>query len=167
MVCKNCGSEIPDDARSCPHCGEALKTEEKRPIESPTIDSSSNLDFKVYLDGEANSNGDSLYPQFYPNELKHLNKDESIPATFETTPVPSIEEIKRLSKYKSSSPEGGAIVAMIISGLISGILVLVGIFILPLDFPIGLTLIVFGLLFLFCTLSVASKGECLVCLTGC
>jgi len=53
MFCSGCGSEIPDDAQSCPHCGEVLKTEEKRPIESPTIDSSSNPDFKLYLDGEA------------------------------------------------------------------------------------------------------------------
>ncbi len=50
MFCKFCGSEIPDDAQSCPHCGEVLKTEEKRPIESPTIDSSSNPDFKISLE---------------------------------------------------------------------------------------------------------------------
>ncbi len=50
MFCKFCGSKIPDDVQSCPHCGEVLKTEEKRPIESPTIDSSSNPDFKISLE---------------------------------------------------------------------------------------------------------------------
>jgi hypothetical protein len=48
-----CGSDIPDDAQVCPHCGEVLKTEEKRPIESPTIDSSSNPDFKISLEEDA------------------------------------------------------------------------------------------------------------------
>ena len=50
MFCMWCGSDIPDDAQVCPHCGEVLKTEEKRPIESPTIDSSSNPDFKISLE---------------------------------------------------------------------------------------------------------------------
>ena len=50
MFCMWCGSDIPDDAQVCPHCGKVLKTEEKRPIESPTIDSSSNPDFKISLE---------------------------------------------------------------------------------------------------------------------
>lgn len=78
--CRNCGTETPEDelksySGQCRACHESLLEK---------------------------SNEDSPYPKYYPRELKHLN--ESIPrnqhASFETTPVPSIEEIKRLSKYK-------------------------------------------------------------------
>ena len=80
--CRNCGAETPEDelklySGQCRACYQSLSE---------------------------NSNEDSLYPKYYPRELKHLNIDENIPrnqqASFETTPVPSIEEIKRLSKYK-------------------------------------------------------------------
>ena len=76
--CRNCGAETPEDelklySGQCRVCNQSLME---------------------------NSNEDSLYPKFYPSELIHLNKIESIPASFETAPVPSIEEIKRLSKYK-------------------------------------------------------------------
>jgi len=80
--CINCGTETPEDelrlySGQCRACYQTLSE---------------------------NSNEDSLYPPSYPRELKHLNIDESIPrnqhASFETTPVPSIKEIKRFSKYK-------------------------------------------------------------------
>lgn len=76
--CRNCGAETPEDelklyAGQCRACNKSLMED--------------NIEV-------------AKYPRYYPNELKHLNKDESIPASFETTPVPSIEEIKRLSKYK-------------------------------------------------------------------
>ncbi|MFX1499477.1 MAG: hypothetical protein ACFFDH_00780 [Promethearchaeota archaeon] len=50
------------------------------------------------------NNEKSPYPRFYPNELKHLDIDKNEPrnqhGSIETTPVPSIEEIKRLNKIK-------------------------------------------------------------------
>ena len=63
--CRKCGAKIPDD------------------------------EFKLYSGQyrECNqllvedTNEDSLYPQFYPNVLKYLNKSESIPASFEPTPI--------------------------------------------------------------------------------
>lgn len=80
--CRKCGAEAPEDELKlysglCRACHESLLEK---------------------------SNEDSPYPKYYPRELKHLNIDESIPrnqhASFETKPVPSIEEIKRFSKYK-------------------------------------------------------------------
>ena len=80
--CRNCGAETPEDelksySGRCRACHESLLEK---------------------------SNADSRYPKYYPRELKHLNMDEKTPrnqhANIETTPVPSIEEIKRLSKYK-------------------------------------------------------------------
>ena len=76
--CKECGAETPEDV----------------------LKSYSGYCLSCHLSLSENNSEDSPYPQFYPNELKHLNKEESIPASFEATPVPSIEEIKRLSKYK-------------------------------------------------------------------
>ncbi|MFW9881301.1 MAG: hypothetical protein ACFFG0_50195 [Candidatus Thorarchaeota archaeon] len=81
--CRNCGTETPEDelrlySGLCQACHQ-----------SQLEDSTEN----------------SQYPRFYPPELKHLNVDKSVLRThqksFETTPVPSIEEIKRFSKYKS------------------------------------------------------------------
>lgn len=86
--CKICGVETPEDelksySGQCRACHESLLEK---------------------------SNEDSLYPKYYPRELKHLNMDESIPrnqhTSFETTPVPSIEEIKRLSRYKRTIDMG-------------------------------------------------------------
>ena len=80
--CRNCGAETPEDelklySGQCRACYQSLSEGSKE---------------------------DSPYPPFYPHELKHLNMDESIPrnqhVSFETTPVPSIEEIKRFSRYK-------------------------------------------------------------------
>lgn len=90
-LCRSCGVETSEDelrlySGQCRACNQSLS---------------------------GNNNDDSLYPSFYPNELKHLNHDESISKnhhyTFETSPVPSIEEIKRLSKYKSKKLFGNQI----------------------------------------------------------
>ena len=44
----------------------------------------------------------SIYPKYYPRELKHLDKHESInDEDFKTTQVPTIEEIKWFPKPKS------------------------------------------------------------------
>jgi len=228
MICKMCGSEIPDDAHSCPHCGEVLKTEEKRPIESPTIDyqikksiafklrsSSSNPDFKLYLDSETESVSLLQYipSKFYfiveklssarisdvkvqlsgPPQIKLLIKSREVDVTimknkfyftivasepgffimtatltsnvghriafpFEVRVEPksfSHERINRRNRF-----------AMIIIGLIGGILLLVGIFNLlggygqVLSFPLALTLAVIGFLILSGITGIASKGEC-------
>jgi hypothetical protein len=50
MFCKECGSNIPDDAKFCPYCRETLKKEEKSQIETPTLDNKLEDDFNVYLD---------------------------------------------------------------------------------------------------------------------
>jgi len=50
MFCKECGSNIPDNAQFCPYCRETLKKEEKSTIESPHLDNKLADDFNVYLD---------------------------------------------------------------------------------------------------------------------
>jgi len=49
MFCRFCGSNIPDSAKFCPHCGEVLKRKEETPIEPSPIDSHSKPDFKVHI----------------------------------------------------------------------------------------------------------------------
>ena len=220
MICKNCGSEIPDDARSCPHCGEVLKTEEKRPIESPTIDSSSNPDFKISLEGDAETiflhenkkirfflvieklSSSAIYGAEVqlsgPPHVKFLKRSEKIhpterfnylyfailarePGFYTLTAtltsnvghritVPIIIQVEEEALTKpgiQSSPEGGKIAAMIIIGLIGGILLLVGIVMFitggfgqGLSIALAATLTIIGFLILSCILGIASKGEC-------
>jgi hypothetical protein len=80
--CRECGADTPEDELRLysGHCRACYQSQSE------------------------NNNEKSLYPRFYPRELKHLNRDKSSPrnqhGSIETTPVPSIEEIKRLSKYK-------------------------------------------------------------------
>ena len=50
MFCKECGTEIPDDAQFCPYCGEVLEMEAKSPEETPTIDNKLEDDFDLHLD---------------------------------------------------------------------------------------------------------------------
>ena len=50
MFCKECGSNIPDDAQFCPYCRDVLKKEEKSPIETPSLDNKLEDDFNLYLD---------------------------------------------------------------------------------------------------------------------
>ncbi|MFW9867222.1 MAG: hypothetical protein ACFFEN_14085 [Candidatus Thorarchaeota archaeon] len=43
----------------------------------------------------------TIYPEYYPRELKYLEEHENIPQeSFKATEVPSIEEIKRFPKPK-------------------------------------------------------------------
>ena len=229
MFCMWCGSDIPDDAQVCPHCGEVLKTEEKRPIESPTIDSSSNPDFKISLEEDTETillhenekrefflvieklSSSAIYGAEVqlsgPSHVKFLKRSEKIHATERfnniyfailarepgfytltatltsnvghqiTFPikilVDSTKQVKQVKQVKQSSSKGGAIAAMIIIGLIGGILLLVGILIFiegsrtPQLAVIGLTLAVIGFIVLFIILTIGTKGQCCGCLTGC
>jgi len=225
MFCRFCGLNIPDNAKFCPHCGEVLKKEEESPIEAPTIDSSSNPDFKLYLEGEAET---VFLTQYVPSKVyliveklssaripgvkvqlsgplqvniliksrranSKINRfyftiSASKPGIFMLTATLTSKAGHRIAfpikiqvepKYanfsekppvkpiyqapKSSSPEGGAIVALIVIGLTGGILLLVGILMLMgggSSFTIGITLAVTGFLLLSCILGIASKGEC-------
>jgi len=220
MNCKWCGSEIPDYVRSCPHCRKVLKREEERPIESPTIDSSSNPDFKISLEGDAETiflnenkkirfflvieklSSSAIYGAEVqlsgPPHVKFLKRSEKIHPTERfnylyfailarepgfytltatltsnvghriTAPIIIQVEEEALTKPGiQSSPEGGKIAAMIIIGLIGGILLLVGIVMFitggfgqGLSFALAATLTIIGFLILSCILGIASKGEC-------
>ena len=219
MFCMWCGSDIPDDAQVCPHCGEVLKTEEKRPIESPTIDSSSNPDFKISLEEDTETillhenkkrefflvieklSSSAIYGAEVqlsgPSHVKFLKRSEKIHATERfnniyfailarepgfytltatltsnvghqiTFPIKIlVDSTKQVKQVKQSSSKGGAIAAMIIIGLIGGILLLVGIVMIIGSFGQGsnlalaVTLTVIGFLILSCILGIASKGEC-------
>ena len=48
MFCSGCGSEIPDDAQSCPHCGEVLKSEEEIVPERERIAFDTNITKKLF-----------------------------------------------------------------------------------------------------------------------
>jgi len=51
----------------------------------------------------------SIYPEYYPRELKYLESSEIVPQEdFKTTQVPSIEEIKRFPKPKGSTKVGSS-----------------------------------------------------------
>lgn len=58
----------------------------------------------------------SIYPEYYPRELKYLEGHESVPQEdFKTTQVPSIKEIKRFPKPKgrtktATSGRGAAVI---------------------------------------------------------
>jgi len=219
MFCMWCGSDIPDDAQVCPHCGEVLKTEEKRPIESPTIDSSSNPDFKISLEEDTETillhenkkrefflvieklSSSAIYGAEVqlsgPSHVKFLKRSEKIHATERfnniyfailarepgfytltatltsnvghhiTFPIKIlVDSTKQVKQVKQSSSKGGAIAAMIIIGLIGGILLLVGIVMIIGSFGQGsnlalaVTLTVIGFLILSCILGIGSKGEC-------
>ncbi len=215
---------------------EKQKNQIKKPIAFELRSSISDPDFKLYLDGEAETISllQYLRSRFYfvveklssarisdvkvqlsgPPQIKLLVKSRKVNATrvknrLNFTIVASEPgvyiitatltskvghriafpiEVQVEPKYpnsketyqapKSSTPEkfvysGRAITAMIIIGLIGGILFLVGIFMFiggsrtPGLAVIGLTLAVIGFLVLFCILTAASKGKCFVCCTGC
>ena len=153
MFCKWCASEIPDDVHVCPRCGEALSKEEEISIKALNIED--NLD-----------DLESEFLEIVGKDIVFKDIEPKYPNSKETYQAP-----------KSSTPEklaysGRAITAMITTGSISGILVLVGIFMFLGSFGqgvavIGLTLAVIGFLVLFCILTAASKGKCFVCCTGC
>jgi len=69
MFCRWCGSEIPNDAKSCPHCGEALSKEEEVSIKALNGESSLDSDFKLSLEADTET------ILLYQNTLKmfHLN----------------------------------------------------------------------------------------------
>jgi len=50
MFCKECGTEIPDDAQFCPYCGEVLEMEIKSEIDAHTLDNKLEDDFDIHLD---------------------------------------------------------------------------------------------------------------------
>lgn len=51
MFCKECGTDIPDDAEFCPFCGIVLEMEVKRSqIENQTLNNKLEEDFDLHLD---------------------------------------------------------------------------------------------------------------------
>ena len=77
MFCKECGSNIPDDAQFCLYCRETLKKEEDSTLESPIIDSSSDPDFNFYLDWVTES---SIVHQYMRTKIYlHVEKLSSSP----------------------------------------------------------------------------------------
>ena len=77
MFCKECGSNIPDDAQFCPYCREDLKKEKDSPLETSTIDSSSDPDFNFYLDWITES---SVVHQYMRTKIYlHVEKQSSSP----------------------------------------------------------------------------------------
>ena len=77
MFCKECGSNIPDDAQFCPYCREDLKKEKDSPLETSTIDSSSDPDFNFYLDLITES---SVVHQYRRTKIYlHVEKQSSSP----------------------------------------------------------------------------------------
>jgi len=65
-----------------------------------------------------NTKDQSLYPKFYPRELKHLNKKESVRQknheNFKITQIPTIEDIKRFPRPKSRGLYGNKRIYLIV-----------------------------------------------------
>jgi len=185
MFCMWCGSDIPDDAQVCPHCGEVLKTEEKRPIESPTIDSSSNPDFKISLEEDTETillhenekrgfflvieklSSSAIYGAEVqlsgPSHVKFLKRSEKIHATERFNNIYFAILAREPGFYTLTatltSNVGHQITFPIL--LLGGIVMFItGGFGQGLNFALAATLTVIGFLILSCILGIASKGEC-------
>lgn len=234
MICKYCGSEIPDDAQSCPNCGELLKSEEEIVPErerialekgitkelfvffSQNVGSAFSKDallnrleeiikntktreyssqhlqkllYKMVQKGSITSslhNNENHYHISVTNQEKQYQTkadDSSLSALHSLHSLHSADEKSRKSKSKPRrvKPIGkGATTAFIILPIIGVILTIVGVVILfniPSKFPVGITLIIIGILTLVISLGILDykKGggnddswlcccECLTCI---
>jgi predicted nucleic acid-binding Zn ribbon protein len=155
MKCRYCGSNIPVDALVCPHCremcGKILKKEKKRPRESPAIPAIDTRPKCRYCG--SNITVDALV---CPHCREILKKEGT-----------TKDSVQALGVSVTSS---NAITVFIISGIIGGIILIVGIMILfesGFSGTTGITLIIIG--FIICAISfgILSQGECCYDCCGC
>jgi len=149
MICEYCGSNIPDGAKFCPLCGEVLKTKERVPIKSSSIDSSSEPDFKIPLEKDVEI---PVVPTKFNYSEIPLEK-------------PPIRPPSRRPPRKLYPSEAG-IIALVIIGIIGGLFLLAGILLLTGVFgpgsnnAMGNTLITIGVIICIVILGIASRGGC-------
>ena len=148
MFCEYCGSNIPDSAKFCPHCGEILKRKEETPIEPSPIDSHSKPAFKISLEDDE--------IQVEPTKSNY----SEIPLEKPPFRPPSRRPPRKLY------PSEAGIIALVIIGIIGGLFLLAGILLLTGVFgpgsnnAMGNTLITIGVIICIVILGIASRGSC-------
>jgi len=147
MICEVCGSNIPDSAKFCPHCGEVLNTKEGVPIGPSSIDSSSEHDFKIPLEQGV--------------------EIPVVPTKFNYSENPLARPSRRASNTSNTGENAKA--ALVLFGFIGAILLIVGLVIMfgtgtsGSSFLIGITITIIGIIFFALIIGIASKGECCEC----
>ncbi|NHJ19434.1 MAG: zinc ribbon domain-containing protein [Candidatus Lokiarchaeota archaeon] len=223
MYCKWCGSEIPEDAKICPHCGEVLRDKEAATPEREgarleeeierdlyaffnknigsaySVNALKNRLSEIVKDYTARAYSSQhlqkiLYKMTQKGHLKasyHNNethyhfleakKEEPAKTTYTGESLKKLHDIPPTTQSILKEPiephrtehikprNEGKIAALVVTGVIGGILLLVGILYLSnaigggffwTGLPTGATLAIIGIIILAVVLGIASKGAC-------